>query len=171
MEKKESKALRWQVLAVVLVSVLRDGFETVLFLGASNLSSPQNNLFGGLLGLGAAALLGWLFFRGSLKVPLKTFFAVTNVLLVFLGAGPVARALGEFGEAGLVSGLLTPLWSLNPAPLADGSLSIWHENGAVGGIAKAIFGYVGDPSLSQVLGYVVFLVAAFGMLKMKRKKA
>jgi high-affinity iron transporter len=142
----------------------------VLFLGASSPTAPQNNLIGGLVGLAAAALLGWLLFSGGKKVPLKPFFLVTNTLLVLLGAGLASRALGEFGEAGWVPGLVSPVWNLNPGPLADGSVAWWHEDGAVGGLFKSLFGYVGAPNLVQVLGYALYLGAALALMNRNKPK-
>jgi len=159
-----------EVSLVVLASVARDGVECVLFLGAS-FTSPQNSLLGGVLGLAAAVALGAALFFGSRKIPLKPFFLVTNTLLILMGAGLAARALGEFGEAGWVPGLITPVWNLNPAPLADGSMAWWHEDGAIGGLFKSLFGYVEAPSLVQVLGYATYLGAVLVVMKLKAKPA
>ncbi len=55
-----------------------------------------------------AALFGVLLARGSLRVNLRRFFAVTGLVLLILVAKLVAGGLHEFFEAGVLSG--TPFW-------------------------------------------------------------
>jgi len=135
---------------LVFLSILREGVETVLFLGAARFGSPENNLGGALIGLCAAVLLAYLLYRGSLRLRLRTLFAVLNVLLLLFAAGLVAHGLHELAEAGWLPPLVEPLWDLNP---------LLPEQGAAGSLLRGLFGYNGDPSLLEVLGYAAFVGA------------
>lgn len=146
------------VFLLVFLSVLREGVETVIFLGAARFTSSNNNLLGALIGLVAAVLLGFGLFRGALKIRLRSFFAVTNVLLILFAAGLVAQGVHELQEAGLIPTVVEHLWDINP-PVTGDRLPVLHENGALGGIAKGLFGYNGNPSLFEVLGYGLYLLA------------
>jgi high-affinity iron transporter len=130
---------------LVFLSVLREGVESVIFLGAA--PSP----WGALAGLGAATLLGFLLFRGALRVRLGVFFNVTNVLLLLFAAGLVAHGLHELVEAGWLPALVDPVWDLNP---------LLSEQSVPGSLLRGLFGYNGDPSLLELLGYAVFAAAA-----------
>lgn len=89
----------WLFLFVFLM-VLREGIETVLFLAAVSLRSDELlNFMGGVVGLGLAVGLGVAFFKGSLKVNLRKFFAVTSLVLFVVAAQLVVAGIHELSEA------------------------------------------------------------------------
>jgi FTR1 family protein len=55
---------------------------------------------GGSLGAVAAVTLGWLFYRGTLRLDLRRFFMVTGVLVIGFAAYLIAGGMHELGEAG-----------------------------------------------------------------------
>ena len=70
--------------ALAFLAVLREGIELALFLSAAAVrSSSQSVLFGGLLGLAASAILGWILFAATIKLDVRRFFQVTGILLIF----------------------------------------------------------------------------------------
>src|SRR3989338_9100616 len=75
---KLAEARKFGLFMLVFVAVLRDGIETVIFLGASSFISSDNNLIGALGGIIAAIILGYLIFVGSMKINLKRFFNITS---------------------------------------------------------------------------------------------
>lgn len=159
--REMGRAGRAGLILLVFVSVLREGVESVIFLGAARMASPERNLLGALLGILTAAVLGFLFFRGTLRIRLGRFFAVMNVLLVLFAAGLVAHGIHELQEAGTLPTLIEHVWDINPAYSAEsGSPPILHEDGGVGSVLEGLFGYNGDPSLIEVLGYLLYLGAA-----------
>ena len=72
------------------------------------------------------------------------FFRVTSILLIFFAAGLVAHGVHEFNEAGLIPAVVEHVWDLNP---------VLDESSALGQILKTIFGYNGNPSLTEVIAY------------------
>ncbi len=153
----------WGLFLLVFVSVLREGIEAVLFLAAAGSPSSSGAFAGGLAGLAAAVILGALLLRASRRVGMRTFFAVTNVLLVLFAAGLVARAVHELSEAGIIPPIIDRLWDLNPAARPDGSYPALHEMGSVGGIFRGLFGYSGAPSLAETIGWAGSLAGAAGL--------
>jgi len=157
----------WGLFLLVFVSILREGIEAVLFLEAAGSPAPAGvaagALAGGLAGLAAAVILGALLLRASRRVGMRSFFAVTNVLLVLFAAGLVARAVHELSEAGIVPPIIDRLWDLNPAVRPDGSYPALHEKGSIGGIFRGLFGYSGAPSLAEAMGWAGSLAAAAGL--------
>ena len=88
----------------VFVMVFREGIETVLFLAALSLTRTPDlvGLIGGLFGLGLAVIFGVLFIRGSLRVNLRWFFAITSFVLLVLAVRLAAGSIHEFYEAGVL---------------------------------------------------------------------
>lgn len=81
--------------------VVREGIETVLFLSALSLSSGGLMAFlGATLGVALAVLFGVLFVRGSLKIDLRRFFAITGIALVVFVVQLLCNAYHELSEAG-----------------------------------------------------------------------
>jgi high-affinity iron transporter len=153
------------------VSVLREGIELVIFLAAAGGGTGSGSLAGALLGFAAAVALGFAVFSAAIRVNLRAFFGATNVLLVLFAAGLVARGLHELAEAGVLPAIVDPVWNVNPPARADGSVAAFHENGAVGGILKGLFGWNGDPSALEVIGWGAYLAAAAAIAIIRGRRA
>ena len=150
---------------LVFVAVLREGIETVIFLGAASFVTTNNSVIGALAGIIVAIFLGYLMFIGSRKINVKKFFNITSILLILFAAGLVAHGVHEFQEAGAIPTVIEHIWDINPLINPDGSYPLFHEKGHIGSILKDLFGYNGDPSLIEVLSYVVYLMIVFILWK------
>lgn len=139
------------VLTLVLMSylaILREGFETVLFLGALFGDEMQAPVFyGGALGLVLAVAVSIAIFKGMRNFPLKTFFNITGALIMLIAAGLLTNMIGILQDIHLV-----PV--LKPALFDIGWLMI--DSSEIGIFFKALFGYTHSPSLIQVISYVSY---------------
>jgi high-affinity iron transporter len=144
--------------ALVFVSVLREGVETVIFLGAASFAATDYSFAGALAGLLVAGLLGYAIFAGSLRLDLRKFFTVTSILLILFAAGLAAQGVHELQEAHVLPVVLEHVWDVNPPLNPNGSYPLLHENGALGSILKALFGYNGNPSLLELVTYLGYLL-------------
>ena len=90
------------LVAMAFLAVLREGLETAVFLLAAFQSSGSAVLasIGALLGIAVAVVLGWLIYRGGLRLNLSRFFRITGAVLVLVAAGLVAKTLRAAYEAG-----------------------------------------------------------------------
>ena len=80
--------------------VLREGAELALILRAVELSSEGlQTWIGTIAGVGAAVAVGLFFFKGTLRVPLDRFFAVTSVILMLVAFQLALTGLHELSEA------------------------------------------------------------------------
>ena len=147
---------------LAFLAVLREGIELALFLVASIFASDvQQTLIGAFLGLGTAILLGWSLFATTVRLDLRRFFRVTGFLLILFAAGLVAHGVHEFNEASVVPAVIEHVWNLNP---------LLDENAMLGTMLKSLFGYNGDPSLTEVLAYFVYFVAVFFGLRFSERR-
>jgi len=86
---------------VAFIGVAREGLETAIFLFASvKDDGVVTTLVGGALGALGAVTLGWLFYRGTIKLDLRRFFMITGVLVIGFAAYLIMGAMHELGEAG-----------------------------------------------------------------------
>jgi high-affinity iron transporter len=137
---------------VVVVAVMREGSEVVLFLfgiAAGSHTAPLGLTAGGALGLVLAALLSWLLYRGLLTIPLRHLFTVTNILIALLAAGMAGQAVAVLHAADLLPAWGEHLWDTS-AILTDESL--------VGRGLHALIGYSARPSGIQFAAWVATLL-------------
>jgi high-affinity iron transporter len=105
-EKVESYASRagsaagWGIALFVFLMVVREGAELALILRAVELSTEGlQTWIGTIAGIAAAILVGLFFFKGTLKVPLHRFFAVTSAILTLVAIQLAVTGLHELSEA------------------------------------------------------------------------
>lgn len=152
-----------RLFSVAFLAVFREGVELALFLAATVFAtSPGQTAFGALAGLAAAAALGMTLFAGVVHLNLTRFFQVTSLLLILFAAGMVAHSIHEFIEAGLIPGLINPVWNIN------GFLS---DQSPVGEFLKTLFGYNSTPPLTEALAYAGYYVVIWWALRAQRHHA
>ena len=147
---------------LAFVAVFREGVETVLFLYGVMSNQGGLSFVASLAGGLTAVAIGYAIFMQGKRMPLKTFFNVSSVLLILFAAGLIAHGIHEFHEAGLLP-FGQPIWDVNPALRPDGTYPIFHDKGTVGALAKGLFGWNGDPSLPEVLAWILS-VTGIGLL-------
>ncbi|MBT4333673.1 MAG: high-affinity iron transporter [Candidatus Cloacimonetes bacterium] len=157
------------IFMIVFMAILREGIETVIFLNASVYASGESSLIGAIIGILIAIALSFLLFKGLMKISLKKFFLVTNILLILFAAGLVAHGLHELQEAKLFPVVIEHIWDVNPEVVVDGSYPALHEKGAVGSIFKGLFGYNGNPTLLETIAYWLYLISIIFIWKKKKK--
>ena len=162
-QKGEGVALG--IFLVAFIAVFREGIETVLFLYGIMLNQGGLSFVSSIAGAVIACSLGYLIFIQGQKVPLKTFFNVSSILLIFVAAGMMAYGTHELESAGLIADT-GRMWDVNPQKLPDGTYPALHDKGSVGSIFKGMFGWNGDPSYLEV---GVWLATLTGLTALWRK--
>ena len=89
---KAAGAGRASLLVVAMLAVGREGLETALFLWAATQAaagggSTVGPLLGAALGIATAVVLGYLFYKGAVKINLGLFFKWTGAILIVVAAG------------------------------------------------------------------------------------
>lgn len=136
--------------ALSFLAVIREGIELAFFLTAVSLDADGAGvLIGAGLGLAAVAVIAVLLFRSLIKLNLARFFQITSFILVIFAAGLIAHGVHEFNEAGLIPPIIEHLWDIN---------YLLDEKSTLGELLKTLVGYNGDPSLSEVIAYLLYFV-------------
>jgi len=155
-----NKTYAYGIFILIVVAVLREGVETVIFFRALSYSSGIS-LIGGLLGVITAIAIGYMFFIGTRKINLKKFFNITSIFLILIASGLVAHGVHELQEATLIPYMVKEVWDINPAVTSSGVFPLLHENGLIGSFLKGLFGYNGNPSLLEIFFYLSYLTIIF----------
>jgi high-affinity iron transporter len=93
-------AAGWGIGLFVFLMVLREGAELALILRAVEMSTEGlQTWIGTVAGIAAAVAVGLFFFKGTLKVPLHRFFAVTSSILILVAIQLAVTGLHELSEA------------------------------------------------------------------------
>lgn len=101
--------------AFVFLMVLREGAELALILRAVELSTRgAATWIGTLLGLAGAVTVGLFFFKGTLRIPLGRFFAVTSWILVIVAVQLGLTGVHELTEGGWLPASQTEMAVLGP---------------------------------------------------------
>lgn len=168
LEKGTSAALG--VFTLIFIAVLREGFETVVFIAAKFRQGALPAL-GALAGLAVAAAIGMLLFKWGVKLNLRRFFTIMGVLLLLVVAGLVVTALGHFDTVMQTLASqnreseslcfyyerFTKVHSCILGPKAWDLSKILPEEKFPGLLLGALFGYTDRLYQVQAIAYLLFL--------------
>ena len=178
---------KWSVFILVFFAILREGFETVMFLFGSSLQSGFSYL-GFFSGIILACLIGYFIVVQGKRINLRPFFSVTSLFLVLFAAGMVAYGTHEMEEFVVKGGHLEffgmeskneikrPWNVLVPqAELEVGASELFynfneskgkyfhilHDKGSIGSFLKGFFGYNSNPNWIEL--FVWLFTLGFGL--------
>ncbi|MFM7427707.1 MAG: FTR1 family protein [Elainella sp.] len=152
----------WGVFGLVTIAVLREGFETVVFI-AAQFQQGWIPVLGAVLGLLGATGIGYLLFQLGVKINLRQFFQVMGLLLLLIVSGLVVSALRHFDQAASLysqlgdSNLCFSAPSCILGPLVWDLSQVLPDRQFPGILLKAFFGYTQRLYLVQAVAYLVFL--------------
>ncbi|MFK0044591.1 iron uptake transporter permease EfeU [Streptomyces sp. NPDC090741] len=131
-------------------AVGREGLETSLFIWTAVQATGDGvrPLVGALLGLATSVVLGWLFYKGALRINLAKFFRWTGAMLVVVAAGVLAYGIHDLQEADILPGLHRLAFDISAAVPPDS----WY-----GTLLKGVFNFQSDPTVLQVTVWGLYL--------------
>jgi high-affinity iron transporter len=162
----------WGVFTLVFVAILREGFETVLFIVAKFQQGLIPSL-GSVAGLTVAAGIGALLFKWGIKINIRRFFQVMGVLLLLIVSGLVVSSLGHFDTAIATiaqsdrqsAGMcffyekFTKVHSCNLGGLVWNTSKVLPEDKFPGLLLSALFGYTDKLYLVPAIAYIGFIIS------------
>lgn len=140
----------WGIMFVAFLAVGREGVETALFIWAAANATGERILpvLGAFIGLGIAAVLGWLIFKGMLRLNLKKFFAWSGAFLIIVAAGILSYGIHEFQEAGILPGDADKAFNVSAVIAPD----TWY---AV--LLRGTIGFTPEMAWGQIIGWALYV--------------
>jgi len=153
---RDGRRTPWALLTAVALAVLREGAETVLFVGGALAggagAGPGEVVLSCVMGVALGAAVGWLIYSGLSRVPARHLFATTHVLIAILAASIAGQLVKALAQAGLIERWTAPIWDTSNALAPDSAL---------GTFLHALVGYEAQPSAAQLASYVGVLALIF----------
>lgn len=175
LQAETTTQMGWGIFGLIFIAVLREGFETVLFISAQ-LQQGLAPVLGAIAGLATATGIGFLLFKWGVKINLRLFFQVMGVFLLLIVAGLVVSALKHLDAATAIAAQmqvptadwclytdrLAPEHSCNLGGLVWNLHEIFPDDRFPGLILKSLFGYRDRLYTVQLFAYLAFILAIGG---------
>lgn len=155
----------YAVVAIGFFAVVREGIETSIFLWSSTNAAEQGAtpILGAIVGLATSGFIGYAIYRGSLRLNLRLFFAVTSGFLILVSAGILAYAVMELEELHVFPFLQGIFYDVSSIVTEGSPLEIF---------LKSTLSFNSSPTQLQALVWFTYLlpVATVYFLRTRRKK-
>lgn len=157
----------WSLVVVALLAVGREGLETALFIWAASKAAARDSgataqpLIGALAGILVAVLIGYLMYRGALRINLSEFFTWTGAFLILVAAGVLAYGIHDLQEARFLPGLHTIAFDVSHVISLDS---------LIGSLLKGIFNFSPVTTVLEAIAWVSYVVVV-GTLFILRNRA
>jgi high-affinity iron transporter len=148
---------------MAFLAVLREGFETAVFLIAviQNSASAGSATAGAVIGIVIAVGLGWGIYRGGVHLNLARFFKITGLVLAVVAAGLAMTAVHTAFEAGwLTSGQATAAdltWLVRPGTVLSSLIT-------------GVLGVQPKPTVSETIAWFVYAVPVIAYVAWPRHR-
>ena len=173
-----NKNSKWGIFLLIFFAILREGFETVMFLMAGVIQTGTFSYVGFIVGIILACLIGYFIFQRGQKIDLKPFFAITTLFLVLFAAGMNAYGTHEvesfLTKQGYIEKDIKRPWDIlepkneltsknNPVFYNYNNekkiyIHILHDKGYIGQFLKGFFGYNSNPNWIELFIWITTLV-------------
>ena len=155
----------WGLVLVALLTVGREGIETALFIWAAVQVSGSTTipLLGAAGGILTAIVLGYLIFRGIVRINISKFFTYTGVFLIVIAGGVLAYGIHDLQEAGVLPGLHALAFDVTAAVPPDS----WH-----GTLLKGVFNFSPATTWLEAAAWLCYVAPVLSLfIVASRRKA
>ncbi|KVO06284.1 FTR1 family iron permease [Burkholderia ubonensis] len=164
MEKSLQQSTRdsnwWGVAVLVALAIAREGSETVIFLYGLGFGQSGHvdgsQMLAVVIGLGLAFLTFYLLQLGGKYFSWRHFFRVTEVMLLFLGAGLFQTGVDKLIDKEILPLGMSQVWDTS---------AILDDSGTFGSLVATLTGYRAHPALMNLIAYAVYWAVVWLLLK------
>jgi high-affinity iron transporter len=157
---RAAEAGRWSLTVVALLAVGREGLETALFLWAATQAAARDAagtatpLVGAAIGIAVAVVLGYLLYRGAVRINLTRFFTWTGAFLIVVAGGVLAYGVHDLQEARFLPGLGTLAFDVSHVVPPTS----WY-----GTLLKGVFNFSPATTVLEAVAWVLYVVPTMAL--------
>ncbi|NTY41411.1 FTR1 family iron permease [Burkholderia diffusa] len=155
----------WGVAVLVALAIAREGSETVIFLYGLGFGQSGhvdgNQMLAVLIGLGLAFLTFYLLQLGGKYFSWRHFFRVTEVMLLFLGAGLFQTGVDKLIDKEILPLGISQVWDTS---------AILDDSGTFGSLVATLTGYRAHPALTNLVAYAVYWAVVWLLMKRANRR-
>lgn len=151
------------LILMAFLAVLREGFETVVFLLAVVQFSHDTwlALLGAVLGIVVSAAIGYGIYRGGIRINMSRFFKVTGIVLVVVAAGLVSSTLHTAWEGHWI------VFGQQQALDLSGVIRIGTP---LESLFTGVLGIQARPTVIELSGWLIYMVIMLTIVLWPRRK-
>ncbi|WP_175769831.1 FTR1 family iron permease [Burkholderia cenocepacia] len=150
----------WGVAVLVALAIAREGSETVIFLYGLGFGQSGHvdgsQMLAVVIGLGLAFLTFYLLQLGGKYFSWRHFFRVTEVMLLFLGAGLFQTGVDKLIDKEILPLGISQMWDTS---------AILDDSGTFGSLVATLTGYRAHPALTNLVAYAVYWAVVWLLMK------
>ncbi|HVE06959.1 MAG TPA: FTR1 family protein [Paraburkholderia sp.] len=160
LQKSTQDANWWGITVLVALAIAREGSETVIFLYGVGFGQSGHvavsQIAAAVIGLGLAFLTFYLLQLGGKVFSWRLFFRVTEIMLLFLGAGLFEAGVDKLIDKEILPTIVDRVW--NSSWLLD-------DSSAVGSLVATLTGYRAHPALMNLIAYAVYWAVVYLLMR------
>lgn len=150
----------WGVAVLVALAIAREGSETVIFLYGLGFGQSGHvdgsQVLAVVIGLGLALLTFYVLQLGGKYFSWRHFFRVTEVMLLFLGAGLFQTGVDKLIDKEILPLGMSQVWDTS---------ALLDDSGTFGSLVATLTGYRAHPALMNLIAYAVYWSVVWLLLK------
>jgi high-affinity iron transporter len=166
LEETARDANWWGVTVLVALAIAREGSETVIFLYGLGFGQSghvaASQYFAVLIGLALAFLTFYVLQLGGKVFSWHHFFRVTEVMLLFLGAGLFQTGVDKLIDKEILPTLGDQVW--NSSALLD-------DSSTFGSLVATLTGYRAHPALMNLIAYAAYWLVVWLLVRRANGRA
>ncbi|MEM5402398.1 FTR1 family iron permease [Paraburkholderia unamae] len=160
LEKSTRDANWWGVTILVALAIAREGSETVIFLYGLGFGQSghvdASQYFAVLIGLALAFLTFYLLQLGGKIFSWRHFFRITEIMLLFLGAGLFQTGVDKLIDKEILPTVVDQVWN---------SSAILDDSSTFGSLVATLTGYRAHPALMNLIAYAVYWLVVWFLVR------
>jgi len=160
LEQSTRDANWWGVTILVALAIAREGSETVIFLYGLGFGQSghvdASQYFAVLIGLALALLTFYLLQLGGKVFSWRLFFRITEIMLLFLGAGLFQTGVDKLIDKEILPTIAGQVWN---------SSAILDDSSTFGSLVATLTGYRAHPALMNLIAYGVYWLVVWFLVR------
>jgi high-affinity iron transporter len=160
LQKSTQDANWWGITLLVTLAIAREGSETVIFLYGVGFGQsghvPVSQVLAALIGLALAFVTFYVLQLGGKVFSWRLFFRVTEIMLLFLGAGLFETGVDKLIDKEFLPTIIDQVWN---------SSAILDDSSTFGSLVATLTGYRAHPALMNLIAYAVYWAVVYLLMR------